>query len=103
MELTLRMISRRTKKKWLLIFLGLNIADALITAYALSHGFLEGNWYGYLLGFMPIWGVMLLKTGLACLVAYLIYRFRQTLFKPLNIGMGGIVAFNVLVLSGVIA
>ena len=75
-------------------FLGLNIADSLITWKVLSMGGVELNWYKVLLDVMPMWGMLAIKMGLAGLCTFLVYRYRRSLFKPLNIGLGLIVAFN---------
>ena len=78
----------------MIAFMGLNVADCLLTWRVLNMGGIEGNWYWVLLGSMPLWLILLSKIALAILFAFLIYKFRKSLFKPLNIGMGLIVAFN---------
>ena len=78
----------------LLCFLGLNIADTIITWWGLSMGSLEANWYKFLLSSMPVWSVLVFKMALVGLFAFLIYRYRGSLFKFLNIGMTLIVIFN---------
>ncbi len=85
------------------LFFGLNIADSLVTWKVLSMGGVELNWYKVLLDVMPVWGVMAIKLALAGLFAFLVYRYRRSLFKPLNIGLGLIVAFNLFwLLTGVL-
>ena len=88
----------------MIAFLGLNIADSIITWRGLAMGADEFNWYRLLLGSMPLWAILAIKLLLAGLCAFLIYRYRRKLFKPLNIGMGLVVAFNLGVLIiGVVA
>jgi len=80
----------------LVCFLLLNLADSITTWRALTMGLTELNWYRFLLNTMPVWAMLLLKLGLAGLFAFLVHRYKATLFKPLNIGLGCIVAFNLL-------
>ena len=87
-------IERRESNLGLFCFLGLNIADCAITWWALSMGGIELNWYKYVLGTMPVWGMLSVKMALVGLVAFLVYKYKRKLFKPLDIGMGLIVAFN---------
>lgn len=87
----------RKEANWpLACFIGLNIADCLITWQVISLGGNEINWFGVL--FMPVWGMLLLKMGIAAIVAAWIYRNRRRWFNLLNIGMGLIVAYNLGVL-----
>ena len=78
----------------MIAFMCLNVADSLLTWRVLNIGGIEGNWYWLLLRSMPVWLLLLSKIALAVLFAFLVYKFRKLLFKPLNIGMGLIVAFN---------
>ena len=78
----------------MIAFMCLNVADSLLTWRVLNMGGIEVNWYGLLLGPMSLWLLLLSKIALAVLFALLVYKFRKSLFKPLNIGMGLIVAFN---------
>ncbi len=80
----------------LVCFLLLNLADSIITFWALAMGLMELNWYRFLLDAMPVWAVLSLKFGLAGLFAFLVHRYKRVLFKPLNVGLGLIVAFNLL-------
>lgn len=75
-------------------FLGLNIADSIITWQGLSMGALEVNWYNFLLGTIPVWAVLAVKMIIVGLIAFLIYKYKKSLFKFLNIGMTLIVVFN---------
>jgi len=43
---------------------------------------------------MPVWGVLSIKLALAGLFAFLVYKYRKSLFKPLNVGMGLVVGVN---------
>jgi len=76
------------------LFLGLNVADSFLTWRVLSMGGIELNWYKFLMDVMPVWGVLSIKLALAGLFAFLVYKYRRSLFRPLNIGLGLIVAFN---------
>lgn len=84
------------------VFLGLNVADSIVTWFALQNGALEANWFRYLFGVMPIWSVLLLKMALAGACAVVVYRCRRTLFRPLNAGMTLVVGFNLAVLVGLV-
>lgn len=75
-------------------FLGLNIADCLITWYILSIGGSEANW----LGIMPIGAALTIKMALATLFAFWIYKYKRRLLKFLNIGLGLIVGYGLVVL-----
>lgn len=95
-------VERRESNLGLFCFFGLNIADCAITWWALSMGGIELNWYKYVLGAMPIWGMLMVKMALVGLIALIVSKHMRRLFKPLNIGMGLIVVFNLLmVLMGV--
>ena len=80
----------------LFCFLGLNIADSVITWQSLSMGASELNWYKFLLSAMPVWSVLVLKMIIVGLVAFLVCRYRKSLLNPLNVGMSLVVAFNLL-------
>ena len=80
----------------LVIFLGLNVADCVVTYIVLSMGGVENSWYKFILGSVPVWGMLLLKMLLVGLIAMVVYRYKKKLFKPLNVGMGLIVAANLL-------
>ena len=78
----------------LFCFLGLNIIDSIITWQGLSIGASEVNWYNLLFSVMPVQFVLILKMAIAGLFAFLIFRYRKSLFKFLNVGMALIVVFN---------
>ena len=80
-------------------FLSLSAVDSILTWGVLSIGGTEANWYGLLLGGLPVWAILAIKTVLAGLFAFLIYKYRRRLFKSLNIGMGLVVAFNLFTLA----
>jgi len=87
-------IGRKRLDKGLLIFFLLNAVDCVVTWWCLSQGAGEANWYMVMLCSMPVWAMLSLKIGIVGLVALLIQRYRKSLFKPLCIGMGLVVAFN---------
>ncbi len=78
-------------------FLGLNLMDAMITLALINMSIsMEANWYGFLPDKIPFWLAMILKVALAGLLSYvLVKNGKHRLFKPLNIGMLAIVAFNI--------
>lgn len=80
----------------LFCFLGLNIIDSIITWQGLSIGALEVNWYAFLFNAIPVQFVLILKMAIAGLFAFLIFRYRKSLFKFLNVGMALIVVFNII-------
>jgi len=87
----------------MITFLCLNLTDSLLTWRAISQGGGELNWYRLLLSSMPLWEVLVLKMCLAGLLAFIVYKRRERLFKPLNTGMGIIAGFNLLlILTGMI-
>ena len=75
------------------IFIILNLIDASETYYLLNHGASEAN-------FLPALGISVLgllpalscKMLLAVGIGLAIHRIRPSLFLPLNIGMGLVVA-----------
>jgi len=78
----------------MVLFMGLNVADSAITYFVLNMGGIELNWYRYALEVMPVWAMLTMKMLLAAMVALLVWKWRAKLFRPLNIGMALIVAFN---------
>ena len=89
-------IKSRPNHLGLYCFLALNTADSVITWAGLSLGAIEVNWYSFLFNAMPIWAALILKMAITGLVAFLVYRHRQSLFKFLNAGMALVVTFNVI-------
>jgi uncharacterized iron-regulated membrane protein len=82
-------------------FLGLNLLDSVVTWFGIKTGVAtEANWFGLLS--LPLWATLSIKLALAGLIGFVVYKYRRKLFKPLNVGLGLVVAFNLLVLSGVI-
>ena len=76
------------------IWIALNLADALITGYAVRHGLTEANWL--LMSLADGYGLIVAKYILAGVVLAGLYRFRiSKLLLPLNVGLAIIVAWNV--------
>jgi hypothetical protein len=75
------------------IFIGLNLADAQFTKIALADGAIE------MMPLAQFFGSSLLTKGLLALAAVaLLITFRKTkVLRPINIGMGAIVAWGCLV------
>lgn len=76
-----------------IVFVALNVLDALFTRIALSHGAVE------VMPFARLFGSNLLLKGLiaAAVVALLVRLERPKLLRWLNIGMGAVVAWGGLV------
>lgn len=71
----------------LVCFLLLNLADSIITWWALAMGLMELNWYRFLLDAMPVWAVLWLKLGLAGLFAFLV-QIQDGAFQAPECGAG---------------
>ena len=80
----------------LLCFLALNVADCILTWWAISIGGIEANWYRFLFSSAQIWAVLSLKMCIVGLFALSIceHKNKKFLFRLLNIGMGLVVAVN---------
>jgi len=76
-----------------IVFVALNVLDALFTRIALSHGAVE------IMPLAQLFGSNLLLKGLiaAAVVALLVLFGRPKLLRWLNIGMGAVVAWGGLV------
>ena len=80
-----------------IFWLMLNLADACITIAALELGLQEGN--PIMAGFAGPELVMV-KFALSVVVLYGLYRFhKMKLLVPLNVGMGVIVAWNIIAMT----
>ena len=95
-SLGLRDIPWWKKTAGLLCFLALNVADCILTWWAVLMGGTDMNWYRFLFSSVPIWSVLCLKMCMVGLFVILVYEHKngKFLFRFLNIGMGLVVAFN---------
>lgn len=77
------------------IWIALNLADAIVTVYAVRHGLNEANWFLMPLAAGP--GLIVAKYFLSGVVLAGLYMYRKSnLLLPLNLAMTTIVAWNLI-------